>query len=84
MHDGSLATLEDVVKFYDEGGRPNPNLDPEIHALHLTAEEKQALVAFLQSLSGSIREGQPLAVARAHKSSQRRNASSIFQSKDIA
>jgi cytochrome c peroxidase len=30
MHDGSLATLEDVVKFYDEGGRPNPTIDPEI------------------------------------------------------
>ena len=36
-----------------------PNIDPELHPLHLTADEKQALVAFLNSLSGSIREGQP-------------------------
>ena len=57
MHDGSLATLESVVEFYDGGGRPNPNLDPEIHALHLRAEEKQALLGFLKSLSGTIREG---------------------------
>ncbi|HEY6656539.1 MAG TPA: hypothetical protein VI038_06890, partial [Methyloceanibacter sp.] len=26
MHDGSLATLEDVIDFYDAGGRPNPFL----------------------------------------------------------
>jgi cytochrome c peroxidase len=57
MHDGSLASLEDVVKFYDEGGRPNPTIDSEIHPLHLTAEQKRALVAFLKSLSGQLREG---------------------------
>jgi len=54
MHDGSLPTLQDVADFYDRGGRPNPNIDPELHPLHLTADEKQALVAFLNSLSGSI------------------------------
>jgi cytochrome c peroxidase len=56
MHDGSLATLQDVIDFYDAGGRPNPHLDLEIHPLHLTAEEKQALVIFLESLSGTIRD----------------------------
>lgn len=59
MHDGSLAALEDVLEFYDAGARPNRHIDPEIHPLHLSVEEKQALVAFLKSLSGSIREGQP-------------------------
>jgi cytochrome c peroxidase len=59
MHDGSLATLEDVVEFYDGGGRPNPSIDPEIHPLQLSVEEKQALVAFLKSLSGSIGQGHP-------------------------
>jgi cytochrome c peroxidase len=53
MHDGSLATLNDVVDFYDRGGRPNPNLDPEIRPLKLTADEKRALVSFLGALSGS-------------------------------
>jgi cytochrome c peroxidase len=57
MHDGSLATLEDVVEFYDAGGRPNPNLDPGLEPLNLTAEEKAALVAFLRSLSGRVTEG---------------------------
>jgi len=54
MHDGSLATLEDVVEFYDRGGRPNPNIDSEIRPLRLTAEEKKALRAFLGSLSGTL------------------------------
>lgn len=53
MHDGSVTTLAEVVDFYDRGGRPNPNLDREIRPLNLTAEEKQALVAWLGALSGS-------------------------------
>ena len=52
MHDGSLATLEDVVEFYNNGGRPNRNLFPIITPLGLTAEEQQALQRFLESLSG--------------------------------
>ena len=54
MHDGSLATLEAVVEFYDKGGRPNPNLFSIIRPLNLTPEEKQALLKFLGSLSGDV------------------------------
>lgn len=54
MHDGSLATLEDVVDFYSDGGQPNPHLDRRIQRLGLTADEKAALVAFLRALSGTI------------------------------
>jgi cytochrome c peroxidase len=57
MHDGSLATLEDVVAFYDRGGNPNPLLDPELRPLRLAPNEKTALIAFLRSLSGQINEG---------------------------
>jgi cytochrome c peroxidase len=57
MHDGSLATLEDVVDYYDRGGNANPGLDEDFHPLHLSVGEKAALVAFLRSLSGTIREG---------------------------
>jgi len=59
MHDGSLATLEEVIDFYDQGGRENPLLDSDIRPLRLSAEEKRALLAFLQSLSGTIQEGLP-------------------------
>ena len=57
MHNGSLATLEDVVEFYDRGGNQNPTLDSEVHPIQLSAGEKQALIAFLRSLSGRIQEG---------------------------
>lgn len=52
MHDGSLATLEEVVDFYDKGGIPNRNLHPQIRKLHLSESDKKALVAFLHALSG--------------------------------
>jgi cytochrome c peroxidase len=55
MHDGSIATLEDVVEYYSEGIRTNPYLDREIRPRHFSAEEKRALLAFLRSLSGEIR-----------------------------
>ncbi len=57
MHDGSLATLEEVIEFYNRGGNPNPYLDPELRPLQLTAEEKKSLLAFLRSLSGTVQEG---------------------------
>jgi cytochrome c peroxidase len=57
MHDGSVATLAEVVDFYDRGGAPNPWLDRQLRPLKLTATEKQDLTAFLRSLSGTIRDG---------------------------
>jgi cytochrome c peroxidase len=57
MHDGSIATLEDVIDFYSEGGHPNPALDSEIRPRDFTPEEKHALIAFLQSLNGRVVEG---------------------------
>jgi cytochrome c peroxidase len=54
MHDGSLATLEDVIDFYDRGGRPNPNLDPEVRQLRLSSEERRGLAAFLRVLAGRM------------------------------
>ncbi len=57
MHDGSLATLEDVVDFYSDGGRPNRGLDREIGPRNLAQREKQALIAFLGALSGTVLQG---------------------------
>jgi cytochrome c peroxidase len=58
MHDGSQATLEDVINFYDRGGNQNPYLDENIVPLNLSEAEKKALLAFLKTgLSGSIIEG---------------------------
>lgn len=49
MHDGSVATLEEVVEWYDKGGHPNPTLSDKIKPLNLTPEEKLALVEFMKS-----------------------------------
>ncbi len=57
MHDGSIATLEEVIEYYDRGGNANPHLDGNIVPLHLSAEEKRALLAFLRALSGTVRDG---------------------------
>lgn len=59
MHNGTLATLDDVINFYDKGGAAGS----ELKALNLSASEKRALKAFLLSLSGDQVEvkdpGQP-------------------------
>ncbi len=52
MHDGSMATLDEVIDFYDRGGRANPFLDRDLQPLGLSDNDKRALVAFLKSLSG--------------------------------
>lgn len=52
MHDGSKATLRDVVEHYNRGGVANPYLDPQIEPLDLTAPEMDLLVKFLEALSG--------------------------------
>ena len=58
MHDGRFATLQEVVEFYDSGIEDNPDLDPRMRAsdgsprrLHLTAAQRDALVAFLNTLT---------------------------------
>jgi len=52
-HNGSIATLEEMVAFMAGGGRPNRNLNLLFKAMpELTAADKADLVAFLRSLSG--------------------------------
>jgi cytochrome c peroxidase len=56
MHNGVFPTLESVVDFYDVGGgagigakQAHQTLPPD--SLHLTAAEKRAIVAFMQTLT---------------------------------
>lgn len=51
MHDGSLATLWDVIDHYNKGGEANPYLDGGIEPLALTDAEVDQLVAFLFTLT---------------------------------
>jgi len=62
MHNGLLRTLDNVVAFYNGGGgrdrraaslkgdAPPPRPDPLLKPLNLSAEERAALVAFLETL----------------------------------
>jgi cytochrome c peroxidase len=52
MHDGSVKTLEDVVRFYNGGGGKNPHLDRGIKPLELSEHEIASLVALLKALTG--------------------------------
>jgi cytochrome c peroxidase len=63
MHDGRFATLEQVVEFYNSGVTAHPNLSAPLRnppgspgagqprRLNLTAAQKSALVAFLNTLT---------------------------------
>lgn len=52
MHDGSIATLAEVIEFYDRGCVPNDALDPLVKPLGLTSQESGQLLAFLETLDG--------------------------------
>ena len=58
MHDGRFATLDQVLEHYSHGIADHPNLDQRLRAasgspkrMNITAEEKTALIAFLNTLT---------------------------------
>ena len=51
MHNGSLRTLLDVVRFYNQGGQKNPNLHTKMRSLELNEQEINQLVEFLRALT---------------------------------
>jgi len=59
MHDGSEATLKDVVEFYNRGGDVEKNRTSLITPLELSDQEVQELVEFLEAL-----DGEPLNIAK--------------------
>jgi cytochrome c peroxidase len=52
MHDGSIATLEEVVKHYEQGGIARPSRSPMMRPIQLTDGERTDLVAFMETLTG--------------------------------
>jgi cytochrome c peroxidase len=52
FHDGSAATLADVVRFYLKGGNENPNRDWQLEPVSLTESEQRDLIEFLKALTG--------------------------------
>jgi cytochrome c peroxidase len=59
MHDGSVATLDAVVDFYDRGGAAaRESLSKDLKPLGLTAAEKRQLLAFMGTLTSPGRSVQ--------------------------
>ncbi len=54
MHDGSMATIEEVVDHYIGGGIQRPSLSAEMQPLPLSASERADLLAFLDTLTGDL------------------------------
>ncbi len=52
MHDGSIATLADVVRHYEKGGIDRPSRSPMLLPIRLTEQDRRDLVAFMETLTG--------------------------------
>ncbi len=69
MHDGRFANLDAVIEHYNSGVQDSPNLSPRLRAggtpagaaqrLNLSTEEKDALVAFLNTLTDNPMQADP-------------------------
>ena len=66
MHDGRFATLDQVVEHYNSGVQPGPALDNRLRGpgggpqrLGLSATDKGALVAFMQTLTDPVLNNDP-------------------------
>lgn len=51
MHDGSIATLSEVIEHYNTGGKPHIHKSELVQPLNLTNNEKSDLISFLESLT---------------------------------
>ena len=60
MHDGSVPTLEAALDLYNRGGIARPSRAERIRPLDLSRQEKTDLIAFLQTLNGTL---QPVSVS---------------------
>ncbi|MPZ38178.1 MAG: c-type cytochrome [Rhizobiales bacterium] len=55
MHSGAQVTLVEVMKHYEKGGIDRPSRSSLMRPIQLTDQERQDLIAFMETLSGSGR-----------------------------
>ncbi|MGB0839441.1 MAG: cytochrome-c peroxidase [Chitinophagales bacterium] len=60
MHDGSMTSLSEVVEHYVRGGANHPHKNEVIQGFALTENEKNDLIAFLESLTDEAFVNNPL------------------------
>lgn len=51
MHEGSIETLDGVIEHYASGSKPHRNKSKQLNGFALTASDKKALIAFLNTLT---------------------------------
>jgi len=51
MHDGRFQTLDEVLDHYASGGHFSPTIDPQITGFPMTSYDREALKAFLNTLT---------------------------------
>ena len=59
MHDGSMGTLEEVMRHYNKGGLKVKGLDSLMQPLHLTEKEIYDVIAFMGSLTEHLEIKRP-------------------------
>jgi cytochrome c peroxidase len=59
MHDGSLKTLDDVLKHYELGGIERPSRSPLMMPIKLSGDERRDLITFMETLTEEARTGGP-------------------------
>lgn len=52
MHNGSMSSLDAVIKHYEEGGINRKSRSADIKTFELTAEERLSLIEFIKALDG--------------------------------
>jgi cytochrome c peroxidase len=58
MHNGSQASLDGVMKHYEKGGIERPSRSPLMMPIALTEQERQELIAFMETLADAADIGQ--------------------------
>ena len=72
MHDGSVATLEEVVEWYDKGGHPHKHLSTKIRPLNLNDAEEADLVEFMKACTSPTPVVETGRLLQTHKVSRQR------------
>ena len=53
MHNGSNATLDEVMRHYERGGIDRPSRSPLMQPIKLSDQERADIIAFMETLTGS-------------------------------
>jgi cytochrome c peroxidase len=59
MHSGAQKTLTEVMKHYERGGIDRPSRSPLMQPIQLTDQERQDLIAFMETLTGAQPKAAP-------------------------